>query len=325
MIAAMLSPAETSRAARFGTDTLRHRWMAGRSALRDVLGRTLGVAPAEVAIRRGVRGRPELADRTGLHRFQRVAHARRRHHRHRPRCPPHDADRCRPRARRARSRRRSPGAKIPYATRTGDARRPPARLAPAAVPALLDVQGGDEQGHRRRHHRSVRPARRRSFESATPRAGPPPYVPADWSLHHPEVPAGWIATVAIWRRRNGLARRLASTCGGALRPRGTSDLAIPPPSLQPQPVRRTLADRGFEHPGETLHDRRVVESRFRIERRHRKRHEPHRIAAAADAPHRHVQHRRIEEPRDLLRADEERRIVVQEARPVLLLGARGGV
>jgi 4'-phosphopantetheinyl transferase len=32
------------------------------------------------------------------------------------------------------------------------------------------------------------------------RAGPPPYVPADWSLIDAAVPAEWFATVAIWRR-----------------------------------------------------------------------------------------------------------------------------
>ena len=63
LIAATLAPAETARAARFGTNALRHRWMAGRAALRGVLGRALGIAPAAVEIRRGVRGRPELADR----------------------------------------------------------------------------------------------------------------------------------------------------------------------------------------------------------------------------------------------------------------------
>ena len=30
-------------------------------------------------------------------------------------------------------------------------------------------------------------------------SGPAPYLPADWSLHHAEVPPGWIATLAIWR------------------------------------------------------------------------------------------------------------------------------
>ena len=56
--AAPLSPAESARAERFGTDALRMRWIAGRAALRSVLGRTLGVDPAAVAIRSGVRAVP---------------------------------------------------------------------------------------------------------------------------------------------------------------------------------------------------------------------------------------------------------------------------
>src|SRR5262249_49401456 len=57
-----LSPAERARSLRFGTEALRHRWIASRTTLRLLLGRALGVAPAAVEIRRGVRGRPELAD-----------------------------------------------------------------------------------------------------------------------------------------------------------------------------------------------------------------------------------------------------------------------
>jgi 4'-phosphopantetheinyl transferase len=53
-----LSAAEHARAERFGPDALRRRWIAGRLALRHVLGAALDVAPAEVAIARGTRGRP---------------------------------------------------------------------------------------------------------------------------------------------------------------------------------------------------------------------------------------------------------------------------
>ena len=53
-----LSAAEHARAERFGPDALRRRWIAGRLALRHVLGAALSVAPAEVAIARGARGRP---------------------------------------------------------------------------------------------------------------------------------------------------------------------------------------------------------------------------------------------------------------------------
>jgi 4'-phosphopantetheinyl transferase len=58
---ATLSSDEVARARRFGTDALRARYVAGRAALRETLGHALGMAPADVAIRRGERGRPMLA------------------------------------------------------------------------------------------------------------------------------------------------------------------------------------------------------------------------------------------------------------------------
>jgi 4'-phosphopantetheinyl transferase len=57
-----LSPAEHARAARFGTDALRQRWIVGRATLRLLLASELGIDPAQVPLRRGVRGRPELVD-----------------------------------------------------------------------------------------------------------------------------------------------------------------------------------------------------------------------------------------------------------------------
>ena len=62
-VPSLLSRVELERAGRFGTELLRHRWMAGRGALRVVLGHTLGIDAAAVELVRGVRGRPELADR----------------------------------------------------------------------------------------------------------------------------------------------------------------------------------------------------------------------------------------------------------------------
>ena len=60
-IAHWLSPAERTRAARFGTDALRLRWIVGRATLRLLLASALGIDPVAVQLRRGVRGRPELA------------------------------------------------------------------------------------------------------------------------------------------------------------------------------------------------------------------------------------------------------------------------
>lgn len=57
---AMLSDDEVARARRYGTDALRRRYVAGRAALRVTLAGRLGVAPKDVPIRRGPRGRPLL-------------------------------------------------------------------------------------------------------------------------------------------------------------------------------------------------------------------------------------------------------------------------
>lgn len=58
---ATLSAEEIGRAGRFGTDALQRRYVAGRAALRETLAGALGLAPADVPIRRGPRGRPMLA------------------------------------------------------------------------------------------------------------------------------------------------------------------------------------------------------------------------------------------------------------------------
>jgi 4'-phosphopantetheinyl transferase len=59
-LAAMLSDAERHRAARFGTAELRSRYVVGRATLRSLLAAAIGRQPAEVPLRRGSRGRPEL-------------------------------------------------------------------------------------------------------------------------------------------------------------------------------------------------------------------------------------------------------------------------
>ena len=62
----VLSDAERTRAARFGMPLLQTRYVVGRTALRTVLGSVLGVAPPDVPIERGVRGRPRLREHVGL-------------------------------------------------------------------------------------------------------------------------------------------------------------------------------------------------------------------------------------------------------------------
>ena len=65
-LAAVLAPAEQARAARFGTAMLRDRYIAGRGTLRHLLGKRLALAPEDVDIRRGDRGRPYIHGVTGL-------------------------------------------------------------------------------------------------------------------------------------------------------------------------------------------------------------------------------------------------------------------
>ena len=59
-LSSWLAPQEHARAARFGREPLRRRYVVGRASLRWALGRMLDLAPAEVPIVRGARGRPGL-------------------------------------------------------------------------------------------------------------------------------------------------------------------------------------------------------------------------------------------------------------------------
>jgi 4'-phosphopantetheinyl transferase len=60
-LSALLSDTERERAARFGTARLRDRWIAGRATLRELLAAALGTTARDVPLRRGRRGRPEIA------------------------------------------------------------------------------------------------------------------------------------------------------------------------------------------------------------------------------------------------------------------------
>src|SRR5947208_16946802 len=65
-MSAWLAPQEHARAARYGRESLRRRYIIGRASLRWVLGRSLGVSPAAVPIVRGARGRPQLERQSAL-------------------------------------------------------------------------------------------------------------------------------------------------------------------------------------------------------------------------------------------------------------------
>ncbi len=58
---ASLEPWEHERAAKFATDTLRHRWLGAHVALRHLLADALGVAPATITYGKGPQGKRFIA------------------------------------------------------------------------------------------------------------------------------------------------------------------------------------------------------------------------------------------------------------------------
>jgi 4'-phosphopantetheinyl transferase len=196
-LARTLSPEETARAQRFGTESLRQRWIVGRATLRMLLAQALGVAPIDVALARGRRGRPQLAvpsldfnvshtcgmalvgiaatPRKGMRIGVDVEHAERRvnadglarkflSEREQAALAPLMADQ------RRRGFLRLWTCKEAMSKATGDALSAPFRR--------LDVA----------HEGGLALA-----------AGPPPYTPADWTLHAVDIPGGFLGTVAVWR------------------------------------------------------------------------------------------------------------------------------
>ncbi|HXX86595.1 MAG TPA: 4'-phosphopantetheinyl transferase superfamily protein [Casimicrobiaceae bacterium] len=193
-----LSTEDRARAARFGTEALRQRWIAGRATLRALLGQQLNIDPAAVPLRRGVRGRPELdmpdapdfnvshtgsvaligigvalppGERIGvdIERADRKVNAdglarRVLTQRERDALAPLDAN-----ARRQRFLRLWT-CKEAMSKATGDALSAPFRR--------IDVALGD---------------------AIKLNDGPPPYIPERWRLLAVAVPDEFIATVAVWR------------------------------------------------------------------------------------------------------------------------------
>jgi 4'-phosphopantetheinyl transferase len=196
-LARTLSREETARALRFGAELLRRRWIVGRATLRMLLGSVLGIAPSAVALVHGRRGRPELrevwldfnvshtcgmaligiADRpqVGIRIGVDVEHSQRKVNadglsrkflsdREREGLAPLEAD-----ARR-RGFLRLWTCKEAMSKATGDALAAPFRRLDVSLDGGLALQ-----------------------------AGPPPYQPADWTLHALDMPDDFLATVAIWQ------------------------------------------------------------------------------------------------------------------------------
>jgi 4'-phosphopantetheinyl transferase len=195
-LARTLSSEEIARAGRFGTESLRLRWIVGRSTLRLLLGEVLGVAPSAVTLVRGRRGRPELAlaspdfnvshtcgmalvgiadalpagTRIGVD----VEHGQRKV----------NADLL---SRKFLSDRERAG----LAPLTAEQRRRGFLRLWTCKEAMSKATGDG----------LIAPFRRLDvglLDALRLLAGPPPYLPSRWSLHHGDVPEGWLATVAIW-------------------------------------------------------------------------------------------------------------------------------
>ena len=195
-LAPWLSAAERARAARFGRDALRRRYVVGRALLRAILASILRVDPSDVAIARGRRGRPVLAAADGLD-FN-VSHtggvllA-------------------------AIGRGVTVGVDVERGTRVIDTRGLARRcLSPAE---RLDLEPLDDEQARRRVLQlwtckeamskatgDAMSARFAALDVAVRpaphlRAGRFPYEPTRWSLHALAVPGDHFATLALWDGR----------------------------------------------------------------------------------------------------------------------------
>ena len=192
--AGVLSEGERTRAARFAMPALRDRYVIGRTALRTVLADALGTTPADVAIVRGERGRPRLADDVGidfnLSHTQDVALVG-----------------------------LARGGRIGVDVERGDRRINVAGIARKFLTGAerAAIASIDEDAARRvvltlwtckeAMSKATGDALSAPFaridvdlsEGRTLRGGPGRYRPGDWALHAARVPAGHVATVARWR------------------------------------------------------------------------------------------------------------------------------
>ena len=191
-----LSPAEHARAARLALPALARRYVVGRAALRYVLADLLQQAPAEIAIIRGARGRPQLADATNL-----------------------DFNVSNTRQVALIAVTTMPGARVGVDIEHRDRELRHEGLArkfctPAEY-ASLDVLAGDARRHRFLRLWTCKEAMSKATGDALGAplrrldvelepilrlaGGPPPYPPADWSLLAASVPGDYFASVAVWR------------------------------------------------------------------------------------------------------------------------------
>jgi len=196
---ALLAPAEHARAARFGTEILRRRWIAGRGALRIVLGRLLGAAPAEVDLRRGRRGRPELVEPTfdfNVSHTNGVAVI-------------------------GVARRGRIGIDVERSDRTVGADRLSKKFLAAAEQIALGGMSVDARRAVFLRYWTCKEAMSKAtgdgliapfarmhvdIDRVVLLDGPPPYSPAAWALHSVAAPPPYLVTVALWHPPSPVAQ-----------------------------------------------------------------------------------------------------------------------
>ncbi len=199
LLSKILSTQEAARADRFGTALLRARWIAGRATLRSLLGRATGLDPAELRLKRGIRGRPELDGEHGIdfnvsHTGDTALIAICADARGGTRIGV-DIER---QARRVNAdglarKFLSARERAEMATLDTDARRERFLRLWTCKEAMSKATGDALSAPFRDLDVSL---------DGDPKllAGPPPYVPSAWGLVFAEVPPGFLATLAVWRR-----------------------------------------------------------------------------------------------------------------------------
>lgn len=191
----VLASAERMRADRFGTAALRARYVVGRAMLRHLLGELLGMAPGEVPMHRGRRGRPQIDSATGLD-FN-ITHTRSL-------------------AIVGVVAGARIGVDVEHEDREANADGLARKFMTQAEQASLTRLPADERRRRFLRLWTCKEAMSKATGDALsapfrsldvevdhgPRliAGPVPYQPADWSLHEVAALPGFLATAAVWRR-----------------------------------------------------------------------------------------------------------------------------
>ena len=227
-LAATLSSTEHARAARFGTDALRRRWIAGRASLRRVLGEALRLPPPDVPIARGQRGRPELRGIEGGPDFN-VSHT---------------GGVALIGLWHAGGRDARIGVDVERAAREVGADRLARKFLTQGEYAMIADLEPDDRRRRFLRYWTCKEAMSkatgdgllapfRNIEvdlQAAPRlvGGPAPYQPPAWTLFTAPVPDGHFATVALWDRGGIIHRPASDTSSASAATENPRDFREPP-------------------------------------------------------------------------------------------------